>query len=111
MANCSEDADIKHNVVFPSQFARLLIDYHEHPEAKSLAPDGTPCKADTRGLLQRAHVLAGEIRYVGKETGGKWEEGDDISLFEFASTEYGRSARVIASEEVKRSCCSVWKLD
>jgi hypothetical protein len=29
-----------HNVVFPSQFARLLIEYQEHPEAKSLAPDG-----------------------------------------------------------------------
>jgi hypothetical protein len=33
---------------FPSQFARLLIEYQEHPEAQSLAPDATECKADTR---------------------------------------------------------------
>jgi len=65
-----------------------------HPEAKSLAPDGTPCTADTRGLLQRAHVIAGEIRYVGKETDRKWEEGDEISVLEFAATEYGRKQRL-----------------
>jgi hypothetical protein len=88
-------------VVFPSQFARLLIQYQEHPEAKSLAPDGTPCEADTRGLLQRAHVIAGEFRYVGKETDRKWEEGDDISVLEFKATEYGRATKVVASEEVK----------
>jgi hypothetical protein len=85
----------------PSQFARLLIEYHEHPEAKSLGPDGSPCAADTCGLLQRAHIVAGEIRYVGKETDRKWEEGDDISVLEFAATEYGRSSRVIASDEIK----------
>jgi len=45
--------------------------------------------------------LAGEIRYVGKETDRKWEEGDDISVLDFAATEYGRAARVIASEEIK----------
>ena len=32
------------DVVFPSNFRRLLIEYQEHPEAKSLAPDGTLCK-------------------------------------------------------------------
>jgi hypothetical protein len=37
---------------FSSQFARLLIEYQEHPEAKSLAPDGTPCQPDTSGVLQ-----------------------------------------------------------
>lgn len=54
------------------------------------------------GLLQRAHVIAGEFRYVGKETDRKWEEGDDISILEFKTTEYGRARRVVASEEVKR---------
>jgi len=96
-----------HNVVFPSQFARLLIEYQEHPEAKSLAPDNTPCEADTRGLLQRAHITAGEFRYVGKETDRKWEEGDDISVLEFRSTEYGRAKRVIASEDVKRDITNI----
>lgn len=70
-------------------------------EAKSLAPDGTECKAETSGLLGRAHIVAGEIRYVGKETDRKWEEGDDISVVEFAATEFGRSARVTASDEIK----------
>jgi hypothetical protein len=101
MVDCNKEEAPPHNVVFPSQFARLLIQYHEHPEAKSLAPDGAPCKADTRGLLQRARVIAGEFRYVGKETDRKWEEGDDISILEFKTTEYGRSKRVVASEEVK----------
>jgi hypothetical protein len=66
-----------------------------------------PCNdswlTDTSGLLRRAHVIAGEIRCVGKETDRKWEEGDDISILEFAATEYGRSARVIASEAVRNS--------
>src|SRR5215470_20230368 len=53
------------------------------------------------GVLQRAHVIAGEIRYIGKETDRKWEEGDEISVLEFAATEYGRKGKVIASEEVK----------
>ena len=90
------------NVVFPLQFERLLVQYQEHPEAKSLAPDGTPCKSDTKGLLKRAHIVVGELRYVGKETDRKWEEGDDVSVLEFKPTEYRRSKMVLASEEVKK---------
>jgi hypothetical protein len=101
MVDCTKDKNPLYNVVFPSQFARLLIEYQEHPEAKSLAPDGRPCEADTTGLLQRAHVIAGKFRYVGKESDRKWEEGDDISVLEFKTTEYGRPRRVVASEEVK----------
>jgi hypothetical protein len=96
MVDYTQERNPPHNVVFPSQFARLLIEYQEHPEAKSLAPDNTPCKADTSGLLRRMHVVAGEFRYVGKETDRKWEEGDDISVQEFTVTEYGRSKKVIA---------------
>jgi hypothetical protein len=65
-----------------------------------LAPDGTTCKAETRGVLKRAHVIAEEIRYVGKETDRKWEEGDETSLLEFSATEYGRKGKVIATQEV-----------
>ncbi|MGC2260934.1 MAG: hypothetical protein WA594_21665 [Candidatus Sulfotelmatobacter sp.] len=102
MTDCNKTPDnIPYNVVFPSQFARLLIQYQDHPEAKSLAPDGAPCQPDTKGLLRRAHVIAGEFRYVGKETDRKWEEGDEISILEFAATEYGRTNRIVASEEVK----------
>jgi hypothetical protein len=97
MVDCTKEDNPAYNVVFPSQFARLLIEYQEHPEAKSLAPDGGPCEADTSGLLQRAHVIAGGVRYVGKETDRKWEEGDDISVLEFKTTEYGR-AKMIAAD-------------
>jgi hypothetical protein len=101
MVDYTKEINPSHNVVFPSQFARLVIQYQEHPEAKSLAPDGSPCQADTRGLLQRAHIVAGELRYVGKETDRKWEEGGDISVLEFKPTEFGRGSKVVASEEVK----------
>jgi hypothetical protein len=102
MLNCwKANGDIPYNVVFPAQFAHLLVQYQQHPEAKSLAPDGTSCTANTKGLLQRAHVIAGEIRYVGKETDRKWEEGDEISVLEFAAIEYGRKGKVVASDEVK----------
>jgi hypothetical protein len=96
MVDCTKAKNPPHNVVFPSQFARLLIEYQEHPEAKSLAPDGKPCEADTSGLLQRARIIAGEFRYIGKETDRKWEEGDDISVQEFKTTEYGRARKVVA---------------
>lgn len=52
-------------------------------------------------------MVAGEIRYVGKETDRKWEEGDDISVLEFTATEYGRSARVVASEEIKNEIAEI----
>jgi len=102
LINCRDHSDnIPQNAVFPSQFSRLLLQYQRHPEAKSLAPDGTPCQPETTGLLKRAHVIAGDIRYVGKETDRKWEEGEDLSVLEFAATEYGRTGKVLASQEVK----------
>lgn len=40
----------------PKNFFMLLDSYQNHPEAKSLGPDGKPCEADTHGLLAaRAH--------------------------------------------------------
>jgi hypothetical protein len=84
-----------------------VIEYQEHPEAKSLAPDGAPCEANTNGLLRRGHIVAGEFRYVGKETDRKWEEGDDLSVLEFKTTEYGRARRIVASEEVKNDIARI----
>jgi hypothetical protein len=52
-------------------------------------------------LLKRAHIIAAEIRYVGKETDRKWEEGDEISVLEFAATAYGRKGKVVAGDDVK----------
>lgn len=61
-------------------YGEVVRRYPHHPEAKSLAPDGTPCRADTHGLLQRTPVTAGEFRRIGKETDRRWEQGEDISL-------------------------------
>jgi len=108
MLNCKKtNGNVPYNVVFPSQFAHLMIQYQRHPESKSLAPGGGPCGAETKGLLKRARVIVGEIRYIGKETDRKWEEGDGISLLEFAATEYGRKGKVVASEEVKAKISSM----
>ena len=85
----------------------LLRLYLCHPEAKSLAPDGTPCVADTRGLLKRASIVAGELRYVGKETDRRWTEGEDLSLLTFTGVEYLPSGNVVADstlrDEIKSS--------
>jgi hypothetical protein len=107
MVNCIEGKNIANNVVFPSQFARLLIEYQAHPEAKSLAPDGAPCGPETRVLLKRAHIIAGEFRYVGIEADRKWEEGEEISILEFKTTEYGRSKRVIATDEIRKQILEI----
>jgi hypothetical protein len=107
MVDPAKEPSPPHNVVFPSKFRRRLIEYQEHPEAKSLAPDGKPCSGDTRGLLKRIQVIAGEFRYIGKEADRKWEEGDEISILEFKTTEYGRSKKVIASEEVKQTIAQI----
>ena len=96
MVDCMRDMNPHPDVVFPSQFARLILDYQQHPEAKSLAPDGMPCTPDTRGLLKRAYVIAGEFRYIGKETDHKWEYGEDPSVLDFKPIEYGRDKKVIA---------------
>jgi hypothetical protein len=108
MLNCRKtNGNVPYNVVFPSQFAHLVIQYQKHPEAKSLAPDGNPCEAETKGLLKRTHIIADEIRYVGKETDRKWEEGEEISLLDFSATKYGRKGKVLASEEVKAAIQSI----
>ena len=42
--------------VIPRTYAHVLYLYTKHPEAKSLAPDGTSRTCDTRGLLQRSSL-------------------------------------------------------
>jgi hypothetical protein len=60
-------------------FETVFSQYVRHPEYKSLAPDGTPCKADTHGLLRRYPVTATEFHLIGKETERGWEQAEDIS--------------------------------
>jgi hypothetical protein len=76
--------------------------YTKHPEAKSLASEGTPCTCDTRGLLRRSSVVAASRRYVGKETDRRWEQGEDLSLVEFTSFEYPQSKQVVGCEGIKQ---------
>jgi hypothetical protein len=59
------------------------------------------------GLLRRAHINAGEFRYVGKETDRKWEEGGEISVLEFKATEFGRAKKVVATEEIKECIVNI----
>ena len=95
MVDCTTEKNPTYNVVFPSQFSRLMIEYQEHPEAKSLAPDGHHAGGHER-TATACHVIAGEFRYMGKETDRKWEEGDDLSVLEFKTTEYGRAKKIVA---------------
>jgi hypothetical protein len=78
----------------------LLGSYQNHPEAKSLGPDGKPCEFDTRGLLQRAHITANwPPIYIGKESDRHWEEGEDPSLLEFKAIQYSRKGNAVADDE------------
>src|SRR5581483_5934659 len=78
----TDDYDGRRGVV--KNFFMLLDSYQNHPEAKSLGPDGQPCDADTRGVLKRAHVTANwPLIPIGKESDKHLEEGEDLSLLEF----------------------------
>jgi len=89
-------------------YAHMMEEYIRHPEAKSLDPDGNPCTADTRGLLQRAHITAGEIRYIDKETSSMWAHGDDLSVVTeneetgFGVVEYGKNRKITLPDFLKR---------
>jgi hypothetical protein len=81
-------------------FFMLLESYQSHPEAKSLGPDGKPCDSETRGLLQRAHIVANwPLIPIGKESDKHWEEGEDLSLLEFQTIQYRPKGNAIANDE------------
>ena len=78
----------------PKNFFMLLDSYQNHPETKSLGQDGNPCEFNTRGLLQRAHIVANwPPIYIGKESDRHWEEGEDLSLLEFKAIQYRRKGK------------------
>jgi hypothetical protein len=85
----------------PQTFEYVLRLYLRHPEAKSLAPDGAECVGDTRGLLKRSSIIAGRLRFVGKETDRRWTEGEDPSLITFAPVEYVPSGKVAADADLR----------
>ena len=94
--------DIKQRNVVPESMRIILRQYLRHPEAKSLAPDGTACAGSTQGLLQRASILVGEIVPVGKETDRRWEQGEDPSLVDFRVHEFRKSAKMVVAAQSDR---------
>ena len=68
--------------VIPDSFRIILNQYLKKAEAKSLAPDGSPCTEATRGLLRRAEIFAKKLIPVSKETDRRWEQGEDPSMLE-----------------------------
>ena len=85
--------------VIPKTFGYIMRLYPLHPEYKSLAPDGSPCNGNTRGLLQRVHVVAGQSRYRGKETDRKWEQGGDFSLLDFKPAQFDESGGAVKADQ------------
>ena len=75
--------------------------YHRHPESKSLAPDGSPCKSDSAGLLRRYPVTATSCNLIGKETERGWEQSDDISTLMPSLVRYGLDSG-IADEKLRK---------
>jgi hypothetical protein len=94
--------DIKQRNVVPESMRIILRQYLRHPEAKSLAPDGTACAGGTQGVLQRASILAGEIVPVGKETDRRWEQGEDPSLVDFKVHEFTKTTKMVIAEDLDR---------
>lgn len=52
----------------------ILSGYIQHPEIKSLGPDGKKCRAETRGLLRRMTINGGLQHCIGKEV-SRFEQG------------------------------------
>ncbi len=78
----------------------ILCGYIQHPEVKSLGPDGQKCKVETRGLLQRISIKAGIQHAIGKEI-SRFEQGkgDFIGNIDDACIQYD-GGRVAANESL-----------
>jgi hypothetical protein len=88
--------------VIPQTFGSILRVYLDHPEAKSLAPDGTPCAPDTRGLLRRASIVAGAHLPIGKETDRRSEYGESLSLLQSRIAAYRPAGKMVVADRAVR---------
>jgi hypothetical protein len=82
-------------------FEMVFQQYHRHPESKSFGSDGTPCRADSAGLLKRYPVTATGFHLIGKETERGWEQNDDISTLMPSLVRYGLDSG-IAEERIRK---------
>jgi hypothetical protein len=78
----------------------ILCGYVQHPEIKSLGPDGEKCKAHTRGLLRRMTINGGLQHCIGKEV-SRFEQGksDFIENIDDVCIHYD-GGRVAANESL-----------
>jgi hypothetical protein len=81
--------------VLAQTFETVFSQYVQHPEYKSVSPEGTPCKADSHGLLRRYPVTATEFHLIGKETERGWEQAEDISTLLPSLRRYERNAGIV----------------
>ena len=76
-------------------YRSVVNTYVNNAESKFNGPDGNQCRAWTRGILQRMHVMAREHRYCGKEFKRKLEQGPVDHEVEFRCKVY-ENGRVAA---------------
>jgi hypothetical protein len=79
-------------LALPQTFEMVFAQYLRHPEAKSLAPNGDPCQADSQGLLLRHPVKASRFHVIGKETERGWEHAEDVSTLLPSLIRYGNNS-------------------
>jgi hypothetical protein len=82
---------------------QVFRDYVQHPEAKSLAPDGSPCTATTRGLLRRRPILGvPPFRLIGKEVDRSAQDDyavfSDVKPLEYGSSQSGEANFSLSSQ-------------
>lgn len=78
----------------------ILCGYIQHPEIKSLGPDGEKCKAHTRGLLRRMMINGGLQHCIGKEVSRFGQgKGDFIENIDDVCIHYD-GGRVAANESL-----------
>jgi hypothetical protein len=94
--------DGRRDTVVPESFRIILRQYLQHPEVKSLAPDGSACRGNTQGLLRRETIVARIIASIGKETDRSWEQGEDPSILDFKLKEYGSVSKMVIADSPDR---------
>jgi hypothetical protein len=69
--------------LIPQTLTTIVWRHYQHPEDKSLGPDGQRCGPYTRGLLVRRPIrVMLPLRFIGKEIERKAQEGEDPSMLE-----------------------------
>jgi hypothetical protein len=94
--------DGRRDTVVPESFRIVLKQYLEHPEVKSLAPDGFACVGSTHGLLRRETIIARKIVSIGKETDRSWDQDGDRSVLDFKLKEYGNESKMVIADRHDR---------